>query len=55
MRPVRVIDVGDLGQRGMVVDASRTTLLLLDAGLPHEERMEIMIAVMGLPPSEGNL
>lgn len=47
-RFVRVIDVVDLGQRGMVIDTPSMTILLLDAYLSYDERMEIMSAVMGL-------
>lgn len=39
---VTVIDVERLGQPALVVNTSGPKLLLLDTGLTHEQRVEIM-------------
>lgn len=43
----RVIDVEGLGQPALVVNTLGPRLLLLDAALSHDERMQIMSCVVG--------
>lgn len=44
---IRVIDVSELGEDALVVHAGSMTLLLIDADLPREDRMDIMAQLMG--------
>ncbi|MET1083597.1 MAG: hypothetical protein ABWY12_11185 [Burkholderiales bacterium] len=44
----RIIEVEKLGRRGLVIDVNGGTLLLLDANLTCDERIEILSAMMGL-------
>lgn len=43
---ITVIEVENLGQNAIVVNTSGPRLLLLDAALTHEQRIEIMNCVL---------
>ena len=49
MTGMRIVEVSDLGEEAVIVEGEgdKQPLLLLDAGLSWEERMDILDRVMG--------
>lgn len=42
MTAMRIRDVQDLGRQALIVSTSAEPLLLLDAGLTHDQRMKVL-------------
>ena len=52
MNAVRVIDVDELGQPGLVVNTSTAKFLLLDTALTDEDRVDILLRFFPLGGDE---